>query len=64
MAVRFSTIHRWDFCRALYLPRSDDKIGCADCSEISEFREFSEYFAIFLNFTNLLNFLIEFNDYH
>ena len=27
MAVRFSTIHRWDFCRASYLPRSDNKIA-------------------------------------
>ena len=27
MAVRFSTIHRRIFCRALYLPRSDNKTG-------------------------------------
>ena len=25
MAVHFSTIHRWDFCRALHLRLSDDK---------------------------------------
>jgi hypothetical protein len=26
MAVRFSTIHRWDFCRALYRSHYNNKI--------------------------------------
>ena len=26
MAVPFSTIHRWDFCRALYLSHYNNKI--------------------------------------
>ena len=26
MAVRFSTIHRWDFCRALYRSYYNNKI--------------------------------------
>ena len=55
MAVRFSTIHRWDFCRASYLPRSDDKMGGTKSSEIKEVNEFREKIT---KFPNLLKFFI------
>jgi len=48
--LRCATAVALGLIAASYLPRSDDKIGCADCSEISkisEIREFSEFSEFF-----------------
>jgi len=56
--LRCATAVALGLIAALYLPRSDDKMGGTKSSEIKEVNEFREKITKFPNFPNLLKFFI------